>query len=136
MGMFSVTAEMHDSKLTADKGDNMDRIEVLKTATADELKEANPSVVSEMVDSAVAEKTSELETVVSEMADVRTALGLEKDGSVVETISEMTERLQGFELDSQLRDKVEVAPARKVIKQLVISEMASGLNVPKQLIKC
>lgn len=136
MGMFSVTAEMHDSKLTTEKGEvDMTREEVLQSATVDELKEANPAVVSEMVDSAVAEKTTELEAVVSEMTDVRTALGLKEDGNVVETISEMTERLQGYELDGQLRAMVEAAPARKVIKQLVISEMASGLPVTEAVDK-
>jgi hypothetical protein len=136
MGMFSVTAEMsNDSKLTTGEEETMDKVEVLKAATVDELKEANPTVVSEMIAEGSQAKATELETVVSEMTEVRTVLGLEEDASAVETVKEMTERLQGYELDTQLSEKVESATARKVVKELVISEMSSGTPVSEAVDK-
>lgn len=134
MGMFSVTAEMSDSNITTE-GESMDKVEVLKNATVDELKEHNPTVISEMITEAVAEKETELNTVVSEMTEVRTVLGLTEDASAVETIKEMTERMQGFELDEQLRVKVESPAARKVVKSLVIAEMHGDVTVTEAVDK-
>lgn len=136
MGLFSVTSEMTEDSKSIKQGEKtMDKVEVLKSATADELKEANPTVVSEMVAEAVEAKETELQAVVTEMADVKEALGLKEDEGTVEAIKEMTQRLQGHELDSELRNKVESATARKVVKQLVISEMASGLAVSEAVDK-
>lgn len=135
MGMFSVTSEMTD-KLTADKGEEvMERQEVLKTATVEELKESNPAVITEMVAEAVSEKETELNAIVTEMTDVRTALGLEEDKDAVETIKEMTGKLSAMELDEQLRDKVESPTARKIIKQLVVSEMHDGVTTSEAVDK-
>jgi hypothetical protein len=115
MGLFSVTSEMATSNII-EQGVTMDKVEVLKSATVDELKENNPELVSEMIVEAVASKDSEL-------AEAQTI------------ISEMTEKLTAFELDSQLQDKVESATARKVVKQLVISEMSSGTPVSEAVDK-
>ena len=113
----------------------MDKVEVLKSATADEIKEANPTIVSEMVAEAVEAKETELQSVVAEMTEVKTALGLAEDASAVETIQEMASKLNDMRLDTELRDKVESSTARKVVKQLVISEMASGTTVDEAVDK-
>ncbi len=131
MGLFSVTSEMTDNSddLTSGKGEDMNKEEVLKTLTADELKEHNPTVISEMITEATEPIEQAKEVLVTEMADVRTALQLDDEASVVETVKEMTDRINGYELDNQLSAKVESPSARKVIKQLVISEMTSGTAV-------
>lgn len=135
MGLFSVTSEMADSNVIEKQGETMDKVEVLKSATADEIKEANPTIVSEMVAEAVEAKETELQSVVAEMTEVKTALGLAEDASAVETIQEMTSKLNDMRLDTELRDKVESSTARKVVKQLVISEMASGTTVDEAVDK-
>lgn len=134
MGLFSVTSEMAGDS-NKNKGDTMDRTDVLKSVTVDELKELNPTVVSEMVTEATQPIVAEKDAVIAEMADVRAALSLAEDGSVVETVKEMTDRLSQYELDSQLRDKVESVTTRSIIKQLVVSEMTSGLNATEAIDK-
>lgn len=132
MGLFTVTSEMaDDSEDIKKQGESkpMNKQEVLKSATAAELKEANPEVVSEMVTEAVEAKQAELETVVSEMADVRQSLGLKEDQSVTSVIAEMQQQLKEAELDNQLREKVESPTARKMVKELVVGEMVSDTTL-------
>lgn len=131
MGLFSVTSEMTEdnSNIEENKGATMKREDVIKTATVDELKEFNPAVIGEMVTDAVVATEAEFDSVVSEMTEVKTTLGLTEDQSAVDTIKEMSSKLTGYELDEQLREKVESPTARKVVKQLVISEMSAGLSV-------
>lgn len=128
MGLFSVTSEMMDN-ISSDKGVEMDRVEVLKSTTVDELKELNPAVVTEMVNEATQKVEAESEAIVSEMADVRTVLALEDSASVVDVVKEMQSQINDYNLDAQLRHKVESPNARLVVKQLVISEMANGTTV-------
>jgi len=130
MGLFSVTSEMaQDNKIT--EGEPMDRLEVLKSATFEEMQEANSTLLSEMVDSTVAEVESQYADVVAEMTAIKDELG----DKPVSVIKEMTQKLREYELDTQLRDKVESTTARKVIKQLVVSEMANGTEVSESIDK-
>ena len=109
----------------------MDRLEVLKSATFEEMQEANSTLLSEMVDSTVAEVESQYADVVAEMTAIKDELG----DKPVSVIKEMTQKLREYELDTQLRDKVESTTARKVIKQLVVSEMANGTEVSESIDK-
>ena len=95
------------------------------------MQEANSTLLSEMVDSTVAEVESQYADVVAEMTAIKDELG----DKPVSVIKEMTQKLREYELDTQLRDKVESTTARKVIKQLVVSEMANGTEVSESIDK-
>lgn len=124
MGIFSVTSEMTDD---SKEGDSMKREEVLQSATKEELQ--GLEVVGEMITEAVASANEAPAEVVSEMTAVREALGVDEGVSLTETVAEMTARLNEFEIDSQLTQKVEGHAARKVIKSLVVSEMTADETV-------
>jgi hypothetical protein len=66
---------------------------------------------------------------VSEMADVRKALGVDDKANVAETIAEMQQTIRKQELETELRDRIKVRQHRPVIKQMVLSEMKQGESV-------
>lgn len=135
LGQFMVTAEMTDNSKD-NKEIDVNREDAIKSATVDELKELNPSVVSEMTSMAEAQE-AEHEAVVSEMTSISEALGLEKDSEKKpsEVIKEMTARNRELELDNELRDKVDSPSARVVLKQMVISEMTEGQTISEAVDK-
>ncbi len=113
-GVFMITAEMNSE---VKEGETMDKAEVLKAVSVSELKEANPEIVSEITN----DVTSSFDAVVQEMEEIKALAGDEP----VKVIQEMRAQLTDLELDNELREKVQSPVARKVIKQLVVSEMAS-----------
>lgn len=133
-GVFVIASEMQDddSSNLDDKGDDMTKEEALASATASDLKEhVNPEVVSEMLQEAVSASEAEHEAVVSEMLDIKQALGLDTDSESkpAQVIAEMQSELRDMQLDNELRDKVESKAARKVIKTMVVAEMQADETV-------
>lgn len=137
LGKFVITAEMTDDSNKLEEGENneMTREEVLRTATADEIKELNSEVVSEMTQEAVSAKEAEYEAVVSEMTEVREALAVEDDKSLSEVVKEMVEEREALvqqnrqhALDAKLNE-IESPAARNVIKSLVVAEMTADEDV-------
>lgn len=124
MGLLTVTQEMADDSGNAEQGDDMTLEEALKSATVSDLRAYVPeSVIQEMVEEAGVNEAEP--QVIQEMTDVRDALGIDdkSDKKPAEVIQEMREKTRDLELDGQLRDKVDVAAARPVIKTLVVAEM-------------
>jgi len=119
LGLFSVTAEMSDSN----GGDSMKREEVLKSATADELREVNPELVSEMTDGAVPK--AEHDEVVSEMTAITEKLG----DKPLERIAEMQTDIRDGKIDKELDAKVRNPAVRKVLRRIVVSEMTDDADV-------
>lgn len=127
MGIFSVTSEMTEDGDNDNYNEvNMKREDVLKTVTADELQEHNPTLVSEMTSEVVSSKETELEALVAEMKQVEEVLDIESISSAVDVIGEMREKLTEYEIDAELKNKVDSASARKFVRQLVVSEMSDG----------
>lgn len=115
-GVFALTAEMVDSKL---KEEAMDKAEALKSCTADELREYVPeAVIAEITDEAVAAAKAENVDVIQEMEAKKDAV-----------IAEMRTELRGFELEGELNAKVIDKAARKMIRRIVLSEMADDEKV-------
>ena len=113
-GMFALAAEMvDDSKATENV---MEKAEVLKSCSADEIRENVPeAVIAEITSKAVEEAKT---TVISEMT-------AEKDA----VIAEMRAETRELKLGQLLQEKVIDASARKMIKRMVISEMADDEEV-------
>lgn len=115
-GYLKITSEMIKEE------EIMTREEILATATLDELNKFNASLVAEISSKAL-EPT---EAIVSEMTSLVDALGTE---DIKSTVSEMSAKLQNYEIDEVLANSVDNAPARKIIKQLVVSEMSNASSV-------
>lgn len=117
VGMFALTAEMVDEdKLKATEKIVMEKAEVLKAATVEEIRENVPeAVIAEITNEAV---ESAKVTVVSEMEQ-------EKDA----VISEMRAENRGLMLNQTLDSKVVDQAARKMIKRMVVAEMADDESV-------
>lgn len=117
-GSFAVTAEMHDESNS--KGESMEKAEVLKAATLEDLKQyVSPEVISEMTSEAVNAAKAESREVVSEMADITAQLG----DKPLETIAEMRKENAELKLDKELSSKVSDSVARKMVRRMVVSEM-------------
>lgn len=137
-GYFSLTSEM--------KGENiMDRLEVIKSLTKDEIKANNPSVISEMEEEAgevakeeakvdiekAEEEGKEGKEDVAEMTEIRKTLKTKK-GKSVEVISEMqkelgqsNDKVVGIYIDSELKSKISNSDIASFTKKLVVAEMAN-----------
>lgn len=116
-GTLILTSEMEQGNNKKEKP--MDKVEVLKNATLSEMQEHNPDLVAEIKQAN--------EAVVSEMAEVKTALGLTDDAKKpAEAIAEMKSELTKAQLENELRERVKAPKARPVIKQMVLSEMKDG----------
>lgn len=110
-GMFTLTAEMVDDNKVNTMENVMEKAEVLKAATAEEIRENVPeAVIAEITNQAVEQAKTQ---VISEMS-------AEKDS----VIAEMRAETRGLKLNELLQTKVIDQSARKMIKRMVISEMA------------
>jgi hypothetical protein len=112
-GTLILTSEMVDSK-GKHKESPMDKEKVIKEATLSEMQQFNPKLVEEIQGGV---------TAVSEMADLRKALGIDAKAKPAETIAEMQQTIRQHELTDELRDRVKVPQARPIIKQMVLGEM-------------
>lgn len=132
-GQFMIAAEMADDSKGkgVNKEEDVNREDVLKSATASELQEHNPEVVSEMTNEAASQKEAEQAEVVQEMADIKAELGLDDNSekSAKQVVQEMKEQQTQHELDAQLQEKVDSPAARKLIRHYVVSEMQEGETV-------
>jgi hypothetical protein len=116
-----IASEMNQGNQGEDEA--MDKSEAIKQATLSEMQEHNPKLV---------EQIQETSGVVSEMADVRKALGVDEKADktkVTETIAEMQQTIRKQELETELRDRIKPREARKFIKSMVISEMKDDESV-------
>jgi hypothetical protein len=114
LGLFSVTAEMNNSNEEID----MKREDVLKSATVDELRDVNPELVSEMTAGLVPAIDA---TVITEMAAVKEVLG----DNPLEAIAEMQASIRENTVDAALATKVRNPAVRRILKRVVMSEMAA-----------
>jgi hypothetical protein len=155
-GKFVLRTEMKQE--TPEEGD-MDKIEVIKGLGATDLKEHNPQLVTEMQTEAVSHLTAEelssnalvqemvanavteakasaeadVQEVVTEMTQVREALGLEEDADVKTAVTEMQMRNLNSELDADLTAKVRNPAARKVIRTMAAPKLSVGVNVTEMV---
>ena len=127
MGVFSVTAEMTNDSNINPQENEMTREEVLRSATAAELREHNSSVVQEITQEARTAVEAEQATVVTEMTTITELVG----ENPAEKIAEMQATIRENELDSELRTKVQHPEARKFVRRLVVSEMNEDANKDK-----
>ncbi len=112
-GTLILASEMFDED-KSNKGENaVDKIDVLKNATVSEMREYNPSLVSELEASATNEQ------LVSEMAGIKELVG---DEPAV-TIAEMQTKNRTLEAKVEVNAKVKASGARPVIENMVLSEM-------------
>lgn len=118
-GTLILTSEMVNNNPT--KGDDMTREDVIKSLKAEELREHNPTLVTEMETAA---KTDMVD--VAEMTAVQEAVGVESADKAVEAISEMKSKLQGYEITSEVDKRVQAKSARPVIRRMAIAEMTDG----------
>lgn len=115
-GLFALTAEMVNENNVKATENVMEKAEVLKAATAEEIRENVPeAVIAEITNEAVEAAKS---TVISEMES-------EKDSVIAEMRAENRE----LTLNQTLQAKVVDQSARKMIKRMVISEMADDEEV-------
>lgn len=110
MGVYAVTSEMSDNSKSNVMEDTMDKAEVLKTVSAQDIQEHVPkAVIAEITEKAVEDSKA---TVISEME--------EKNGKV---IAEMRAENRELQLNQTLQSKVVDKNARKMIRRMVIGEM-------------
>jgi len=118
-GTLILTSEMVTNKKKTGEND-MTLQEALAQATADNLREHNPTLVAEMETAAKNEMIP-----LAEMKAVQTLVGAEKSEDTSVKIQEMKTKLQGFELTEQINSRVLAKSARPVIKKMAIAEMKS-----------
>ena len=133
MGIFSIASEMTDNSNKKQGVKSMDKKEVLKSATFEDISEANPELVTEMVADITAKTEDAYNEVLSEITNIKNALGIDDSSNSIEVINEMRVKLNEFEIDSQLQQKVEQPSARKVLKGLVVAEMNNGKDVESSI---
>lgn len=129
VGLFAVTAEMTDD---SKEGDAMERLEVLKTAKASELKELNPMVIAEIADETRTAVEAEQAQVIAEMTEIKELVEVPDGKTTAQVIKEMSDglaELGDLRLDNELREKVAIPAARKVIRRMVIAEMTDDAEV-------
>ena len=111
-GTLVLASEMHNDN----KEDlNVERKDVIKSLKADELKEHNPNLVSEI------QSESADEALVSEMDGIKAVVGETDKPS--EAVSEMAKENRELKLDRELDRSVRSEAARALIRPLVVSEM-------------
>lgn len=120
-GTLILTSEMANNPT---KGEEMTRQEVIASLKADELREHNPTLVTEMETAA---KTDMVD--VSEMTAVQEAVGVESSDKAVEAIAEMKSKLQGYEVTAEVDARVVAKAARPVIRKMAIQEMKADESV-------
>lgn len=110
------------------KGDDMDREEVIKTATLQEMSEHNPDLLEEAKQAGREEKETELKSEVEKLDTEKKALEeVLPEGATPETVSEMVKEHQELvtsHLDTLLEKRIASKAARAVAKQSVLAEMA------------
>ena len=121
-GTLILTSEMVNNKPT--KGEDMTREEVIKSLKADELREHNPTLVSEMEADATKDKID-----VAEMTAVQEAVGAKTAEEAKTNIAEMQTRLNSFEVSAEVDKRVAAKSARPVIRKMAISEMKADESV-------
>jgi hypothetical protein len=107
--------------------DNVNRVDTIKSISAEELREHNPALVAEMETNVQAVDVSEMEMVTGLLGD--------KPG---EAVSEMLMENRTLKLDAELAAKVRAKSARPVLRQMVVAEMEKaedqkGINVSEML---
>jgi hypothetical protein len=124
-GTLILTSEMVNLKGNKENND-MDKVQAIKETTISEMKEHNPDLVTE-IESGV--------TAVAEMADVRSALGIDEKADVKATVAEMAATIRSHELTDELNSRVKSPAARPIIKQMVLSEMKDDATVKETVEK-
>lgn len=119
------------SEMVNEEGDNeMNRIEVAQSLTAEELRTHNPALVAEM-EAAAKEGTVN----VSEMESITAIVG--ENPAVA--VAEMQRENRELKLDQELTSKVRAKSARPMIRQMVVAEMETtdglGINVSEMVDK-
>lgn len=127
-GTLILTSEMVNNN-NPKEGD-MTLAEALQKATAADLREHNPALVSEMETEARKDHVA-----VSEMTSLQEMVGAEKPEETETKISEMKSELTQFQLTDEINKRVAAKAARPVIKKLALQEMAEGEAVSDTLTK-
>jgi len=117
-GTLILASEMYDED-KSNKGENVvDKIEVLQKTTVSEMREHNPTLISEV------EAQATDSQLVSEMSSIKELVG----DKPLESISEMKANLKNAELKNELTGKVKSSGARPVIENMVLSEMEANAD--------
>lgn len=119
-GMFALTAEMVDESKVKTTENVMEKANVLKAATAEEIRENVPeAVIAEITSEAVEASKA---TVIAEMKSEKEAV-----------IAEMRAENRELTLNQSLQAKVVDSTARKMIRRMVVSEMADDESVDEAI---
>lgn len=126
-GTLILTSEM----VTNDpKEDEMKREEVIASLKADELREHNPALVTEMETEARKDHVA-----VSEMTSIQEMVGADSAESAATNITEMKTKLNQFEINAEVDARVAAKSARPVIRRMALAEMADGVSVKETVDK-
>jgi len=119
-GTLILTSEMFNPE----EDQEMKREEVIASLKADELREHNPTLVTEM-------ETSAKDGLVdpSELTAIQEMVGADTAEKAKTSIAEMKTKLNGFELNSQIDSRVAAKSARPVIKKMALAEMTETETV-------
>lgn len=129
LGYLELTSEMKEDKL-------MDREDIVKNLTLNEIETLNPTIVSEMKDKISEEIKAGLEKN-DELVSLQEMLGV-KDGEIKEVVGEMIDELYELRknaaysyIDKALSEKIQNKVARSVLKTMVVKEMGEEYNLER-----
>lgn len=127
MGLFQLTTEMTDGSIN-DQGADMDKEQIIAEMTEKDLKKHNPDLyktIQEQATTPVEARITEMQaSIVTPLQEQVSTLTGEKETAVA-TASKLSGRITEMLLDKEIKNRVTNTSVRKVVRKLVVSEMAN-----------